>query len=119
MRLNSSTKKFYDPSQDLFQPSLSIEVVLSYLELTKAEYEDALSVPDDDSFQIHTKRLPNSCFVNSCFADRLLAWQANLDIQLVFNHYKTISYMPEYLSKLKMNFLMQCKKHLKMHLVRT
>ena len=86
MHFNSSTNNFYDSSQDLFQPTLSIEVMLSYLELTKAEYEDALSVSDDDSFQIHTKQLPNSCFVNSCFAGRLLAWQANFDTQLVFNH---------------------------------
>ena len=90
MHFNSSTNNFYDSSQDLFQPALSIEVMLSYLELTKVEYEDALSVSDDDSFQIHTKQLPNSCFVNSCFADRLLAWQANFDIQLVFNHYKQV-----------------------------
>ena len=73
-----------------FKPALSIEVMLSYLELTKAEYEDALSVSDDDSFQIHTKQLPNFCLVNSCFADRLLAWKANFDIQLVFNHYKQV-----------------------------
>ena len=67
--------------------------------MTSAEYKDALSISDDNSFQIHTKRPPNSGFVNSSFADRLLAWEANLDIQPVFNHDTAILYMCAYLSK--------------------
>ena len=74
---NPSTKIFQDSSQD----SLSIDEILSHLELKRVEYEDALSMSDDDSFQIHTKRPPNSCFVNSYFADGLLAWEVSLDIQ--------------------------------------
>ena len=96
---NPSTKTFYDPSQDSYEPALSINEILSHLKLTRAEYEDALSISDDNSFQIHTKRPPNSCFVNSYFADGLLAWEANLDIKPVFNHSKAISYMCTYLSK--------------------
>ena len=75
--LNPSTKIFQDSCQD----SLSIDEILSHLELKRVEYEDALSMSDDDSFQIHTKRPPNSCFVNSYFVDGLLAWEVNLDIQ--------------------------------------
>ena len=56
-------------------------------------------ITDDNSFRIHTKRPPNLCFVNSYITDRLLAWEANLDIQPVFNHYKAISYMCACLSK--------------------
>ena len=41
----------------------------------------------------------NSCFVNNCFRIDLLAWEANLDIQPVFNHYKAVIYMCVYLSK--------------------
>ena len=96
---NPSTKNFYDPSKDSYEPALSIDEILSHLELIRAEYEDALSISDDRSFQIHTKRPPNSCFVNSYFADGLLAWEANLDIQSIFNHYKGTSYMCAYLSK--------------------
>ena len=66
--------------------------------MTRAEYEDALSLSGDNSFQTHTKRPPNSCFVNGYFADQLLAWEANLDIQPAFNHCKAISHMCTYLS---------------------
>ena len=41
----------------------------------------------------------NSCFVNSWFRIGLLAWEANLDIQPFFNHFKAVTYMSVYLSK--------------------
>ena len=44
-------------------------------------------------------RPPNSCFVNNYFTDGLLVWEANIDIQPGFNHYKAVSYMCAYLSK--------------------
>ena len=55
--------------------------------------------PCDNIFQIHTKRPPNLYFVNSYFADGLLAWEAKFHIQPVFTHCKAISYMCAYLSK--------------------
>ena len=76
---NPSTKNFYDPSQDSYETVLSIDKIVSYLELTRARYKDAFSISDDKSLQIHTKQPPNSCFVNSYFVDGLLAWEANLD----------------------------------------
>ena len=48
---------------------------------------------------MHLKRLPSSCFVNNYFRSGLLAWDANLDIQSVFKHYKTVTYMCAYLFK--------------------
>ena len=54
---------------------------------------------DDDDFQIHLRRLPDLCFVNNYFADGLIAWEANLDIQPVFNPYRAVTYMCAYLSK--------------------
>ena len=77
--LNPSTKNVYGSSQDSYDPALSIDKILSHLELTRAGYEDEFSMSDDNSFQIHTKQPPNSCFLNSYFADGLLAWKANLD----------------------------------------
>ena len=56
-------------------------------------------ISDDDDFQIHLGRLPDSYFVNNYFADGLIVWEANLDIQPVFNHYKAVAYMCAYLSK--------------------
>ena len=37
--------------------------------------------------------------MNNCFCDGLMAWEASMDIQLVFNHYKAVAYMCAYLSK--------------------
>ena len=58
------------------------------LEISKHVYEEALSISDGNDFQIHYKRPPNSCFVNNYFSVGLMAWEANMDIQPVFNHYK-------------------------------
>ena len=40
-----------------------------------------------------------SCFVNNYFDEGLLAWEANIDLQPVFNYYKAIHYMCVYFSK--------------------
>ena len=45
------------------------------------------------------KSQPNSCFVNNYFDFGLKAWQANMDIQAVFNEYKAVTYMSRYFSK--------------------
>ena len=37
--------------------------------------------------------------MNNYFCDGLMAWEASMDIQLVFNHYKAVAYMCAYLSK--------------------
>ena len=50
-----------------------------------------------DDFQLYLKRPPNSCYVNNYFPESLLVWEANLDIQSVFNQYKAVAYMFGYL----------------------
>ena len=57
-------------------------------------------ISDDNDFQIHLRTLPDSCFLSSYFTDGLIALEANLDIQLVFNHYKAAAYMCAYLLKI-------------------
>ena len=37
--------------------------------------------------------------MNNYFYDKLMAWEANMDIQPVFNHYKAVAYISTYLSK--------------------
>ena len=74
---------------------------MSLLEISSKDYEEALSVSDDSHFQIHYKRVPNSCFANNYFCDELMAWEANMNIQPVFNHYKAVAYMCAFLSKLE------------------
>ena len=63
------------------------------LEISSKDYEEVRSISDDCDFQIHYERAPNSCFVNNYFCDALMAWEANMDIQPVFNHYKAVAYM--------------------------
>ena len=69
------------------------------LGITEDEYYNSLSISKDSEFEIHLRRPPNSCFVNNYFAEGLRAWEANMDIQPVFNQYKAVTYMCKYLSK--------------------
>ena len=96
-RLNPSKKNFLDKTKIDYLELKSIEEILSLLEISSKDYEEALSISDDNNFQIHYKKAPNSCFVNNYFCDRLIACEVNMDIQPVFNHYK--AYMCAYLSK--------------------
>ena len=61
----------------------------------------ALSISSDDEFQINLKRETNACFINGYFVEGLQAWKANIDIQPVFNHYKAVTYMCAYFSKVE------------------
>ena len=52
-----------------------------------------------NDFQIDLHRPSYSCFVNNYSKIGLSAWQANMDIQPVFNEHKAIAYMCAYLCK--------------------
>ena len=99
--LNLDPKKvnIFDSSKDNFVDTKSISEILDELQFTVDDYYDALSISSDNDFQIHIRRPPNSCFINNYFIDGLRAWEANLDIQPVFNHYKAVAYMCAYFSK--------------------
>ena len=77
-KLNPSKKNFYNTSRDDYEEIKSIDEILEFLEISKFDYEQALSISDDQDFQIHYRRPPNSCFVNNYFCDRLIAWEANM-----------------------------------------
>ena len=72
--LNSSKKNFYDNLRDDFEEVKSIDEISEYLEISKFDHEQALSIFDDQDFQKHYSRLPNSCFVNNYFCDGCMAW---------------------------------------------
>ena len=92
-------RNILDQSKDNYENPGTIKEILNSLDLTEEQYYNALSISQDLHFEIHLKRPPNSCFVNNYFAEGLLAWEANMDIQPVFNTYKAITYMCKYLSK--------------------
>ena len=96
---NPSKKNFLDKANDAYVELKSIEEILSLLEISPKDYQEALSISDDSGFQIYYKRTPNSCFVNNYFYDGLMTWQAKMSMQQVFNHYKAVAYMCAYLSK--------------------
>ena len=87
------------PLKEDFQEPKTTDEILDKLNISKNEFEHALFMSDEDSFQNHTKGPPNSCFVNSYFSEGLQAWDANIDIRSIFDHRKAVAYTCAYLSK--------------------
>ena len=83
-------KNFYDKSRDDYEEIKSIDKILNFLEISNFDYEQALPISNDQNFQIHYRRQPNSCLVKNNFCDGLVAWEANMDFQPVFNHCKAV-----------------------------
>ena len=97
--LDPKKHNILNPQKDNFEQVPEIKEILQELKISEQEYSEALSTSSDTDFQIHLKRPPNSCFVNNYFDEGLMAWKANIDIQPVFNHYKSVTYMCAYFSK--------------------
>ena len=97
--LNPNKVNFLYQTKSEFKVLKNISEILNELELTESEYYEALSISSDNDFQIHFRRPPNSCIINNYFYEGLLAWNANLDIQPVIYHYKSVTYMCAYFSK--------------------
>ncbi|XP_066928764.1 uncharacterized protein [Clytia hemisphaerica] len=60
--LNPSKRNFFDTEAENYSPVPSIDEVLLALNISKYDYEYALSVSEDDDFHIHLKRDTNACF---------------------------------------------------------
>ena len=67
--------------------------------VSKDEYNWALSVSADSNSELHLKRAVDSCFINNYFEAGIKGFRANVDLQLVFNQYKCITYVCSYFSK--------------------
>ena len=80
------------------------------LEISRKDYEYALAISNNDDFQINYKRSLDSCFVNTYFRHGHMTWEANMDIQPVFNHYKAVVYMCAYLSKTEIECCLAMKQ---------
>ena len=92
---------YLDPSKDTYQKDLSIDGVLLELQLTKKECYWALSISSENDFTLHLKMGTNSCLITNYNPVLLKSWQANIDLQLVYNSYKAVSYMTAHFSKSK------------------
>ena len=102
--------EYLNPHKSSYKGDISISKILDLLSISEELYYNALSISPDDDFHIHLRRLPDSCFVNNYFAVGLEAWEANMDIQPVFNYYKAISYMCSYFSKCETESSVAIKK---------
>ena len=89
--LNPSKKNFLDSTKEDNEELKLTDEILASLEISKHDYQEELSISDDNDFQIYYKRPPSLCFVNNYFCDELMAWEGNMDIQLVFNHYNAVA----------------------------
>ena len=78
--LNPSKINFCDPTRDDAIEVKSVSEVLEELSITEQEFENALKISDDNSYQFHLRRPTDSCFVNNYFDKGLLAWEVNIDI---------------------------------------
>ena len=102
--------EFLDPRKHTYINDITIPEILESLDITEEEYYSALSIAPDKDFEIYLRRPTNSCFVNNYFAMGLEAWEANLDIQPVFNYFKAVSYMCSYFSKCETESSIAMKK---------
>ena len=97
--LNPKKRNILNPLKENYEKVQNIPNILQELNLTEDQCYDALSISNDSDFQIHLKRQPNACFINNFLEEGLQAWQANIDIQPVFNHCKAVPYMCANFSK--------------------
>ena len=67
-------------------------------------YYRSLEISDSNDFQIHLRRTPISCFINNYCKVGLEEWEANIDIQTVFNEKKAVALMCAYFSMSKDTF---------------
>ena len=70
--LKPSKKDLYDSTRSDYEVVKTIEEILSLLDISKEDYEAALSISEDSDYQFYLKRPPNSCFQNNYFTDGLL-----------------------------------------------
>ena len=76
--LDPRKRNILNPYNEHFEELSSIKEILQELDISEEDYYKALAVSDDSDFQIHSKRPPNSCFVNNYFDEGLMAWKANI-----------------------------------------
>ena len=81
------------------QTCMRVDDVLHYLHIDKSESYNYLLIASGVNYEINLKHPLNSCFINNYNPIVLFAWQANMDIQPVFNHHKCVTYLCSYMSK--------------------
>ena len=81
-----------------FNDDISFEEFLIKINLTKEEYMKFLKISKSGKVLVLKRNLKER-FVNNYNAEMILAWNANMDIQLAIDPYAIISYIVSYVSK--------------------
>lgn len=97
--LNPRKQNILEPNEPNYVEVNSIDQILQSLEIDPDDYGHFLYISPDKDFHLHLEHDPKSCFVNNFFSEGLMSWEANLDIQPVYNYYKAVTYMCAYFSK--------------------
>ena len=98
-KVKSKIDEALDPSKPAYDPNHSILEILAMINVTERDYYNALSISPDSDFRLYLKRSPDSCFINNYFIPGILVFNANIDVQPVFNYVRCIAYMCSYFSK--------------------
>ena len=91
--VKSKIDESLDPGKPEYDPNHSTAEILASIHLTEEEYYNALSVSPDSDFRLYLKCFPDTCFINNYFVPGITAFNANIDIQPVFNYVKCVAYM--------------------------
>ena len=98
-KVKSKIDEALDPSKPAYNPNHSILEILAMINVTERDNYNAFSISPDSDFRLYLKRSPDSCFINNYFIPGILALNANIDVQPVFNYVRCIAYMCSYFSK--------------------
>lgn len=90
---------FLDPSKSSYNSTLTEHDIFNSVGITKEQYYSALSVSTDSNYELPLKRPVDSCFIKNYFIAGIKGFEANVDIQPVFDHYECITYICSYFTK--------------------
>lgn len=88
-----------NPSKSSYDYLLTEHDIFNSVGITEEQYYSALAVSPDSNYDLHLKRPVESCFINNYFVAGLKGFEANVDLQPVFDHYKCITYICSYFTK--------------------
>ena len=83
--LNPAKVSVNDPRKENHVQPVNIPEIFAELQIADDDYYKAFSITKDDDREFHLKKNPNYCLVNNYFDYGLKPWQANMNIQPVFN----------------------------------
>ena len=81
-----------------FDENMTLHDFYLAIDTNEADYVDALKITDRGKVLI-LKREVRERFVNNYNPEMLLAWNANMDLQFVFDPYAVVSYIASYMNK--------------------